>query len=355
MQSSNQTVAVHAPSPAAMTSLKASMKAYGASSNSKPSMSKSSRHPSSRTSALQAPSQAKSMSASLPRATVNAAAAAALKARPALKAPAPSHRVQAPDLVKAKQPTTSTEAIDGLDAVLFLDVDGVLHSPNPRHARQQFQRSCMEFLKSICEETKCKIVLSTTWRLHEEARTHLAMKLAEHGIPNFVSRTPSIAQFQRPKEILAWVNKHNPKAWVAVDDWPLHEDLRMHGHFVQTRNRYGLQADVSTRRRTRCSPPVLTDSVAPVNSRDDPSPRSYARVLPLDGGSRVRVDESPAAGWRRRERGGGRCKRDRRDKAVNRSVRQMLQIWCSVGSMQGLDRGLLPEDGAVDKYVIQYV
>ena len=233
-------------------------------------MSSSSRRPSStRTNALQAPSQAKSMSASLPRATVNAAAAAALKARPAskanapssisLKAPTPSHRVQAPDLVKAKQPTTSTEAIDGLDAVLFLDVDGVLHSPNPRHARQQFQRSCMEFLKSICEETKCKIVLSTTWRLHEEARTHLAMKLAEHGIPNFVSRTPSIAQFQRPKEILAWVNKHKPKAWVAVDDWPLHEDLRMHGHFVQTRNRYGLQADVSTRRRTRCLPPVLTD------------------------------------------------------------------------------------------------
>ena len=85
------------------------------------------------------------------------------------------------------------------------------------------------------------------------------------------------------------MNKHKPKAWVAVDDWPLHEDLRMHGHFVQTRNRYGLQADVSTRRRTRCLPPVLTDWSCPRELTRQPTPSSYARVLPLDGGSRVRA------------------------------------------------------------------
>merc|ERR1711988_1649459 len=87
-----------------------------------------------------------------------------------------------------------------------------------------------------------RIVLSTTWRLHEVGRRHLSLKLAEHGCPPFVGRTPSIAQFQRPREILAWVAKHQPQMWVAVDDWPLHEDPRMpKGHFVQTRNRYGLE------------------------------------------------------------------------------------------------------------------
>ena len=78
-------------------------------------------------------------------------------------------------------------------------------------------------------------------------RAHLAAKLSEFGIPPFVSCTPSIAQFQRPREILAWVSKHKPAAWVAVDDWPLHEDQRMAGHFVQTRNRYGLQPDTAAR------------------------------------------------------------------------------------------------------------
>ena len=232
-------------------------------------------------------------------ATVRKTYSSSSSARAAPKPAPPSHRVQAPDLAASLHAAKKKhdESLDDLDCVLFLDVDGVLHSPNPKHARQQFQRTCMEFLKDICNETGCKIVLSTTWRLHAEARDHLANKLAEYGIPQFVSRTPSIAQFQRvrlwllfnqakicalpvprhcrsliallpcaprpilfcllsrafrlsvaqPKEILAWVSKHRPKAWVAVDDWPLHEDVRMNGHFVQTRNRYGLQADTAAR------------------------------------------------------------------------------------------------------------
>ena len=62
-----------------------------------------------------------------------------------------------------------------------------------------------------------------------------------------MSRTPSIAQFQRPREILAWVNKHRPATWCAIDDWPLHEDGSLKGHFVQTRPRYGLQEDTAAR------------------------------------------------------------------------------------------------------------
>ena len=147
----------------------------------------------------------------------------------------------------APPPRPSDPSLRELDAVLFLDVDGVLHAPNPRHAIQLFQAKCMGLLKEVCDRTGCKIVLSTSWRLQEEARTHLAAKLAQYGCPPFVSRTPSIAQFQRPREILAWVAKHQPKRWVAVDDWPLHEDTRMHGKFVQTRNRYGLETETAAR------------------------------------------------------------------------------------------------------------
>lgn len=160
-----------------------------------------------------------------------------------------SHRVTAPDLAAESTSSSlkSSAPLHGLDCVLFLDVDGVLHTPNPKHERLLFRSTCMDLLRSICAQTNCHIVLSTTWRLHEQSRAALAAKLAEHGCPEFVSKTPSIAQFQRPKEILAWVNKYRPVAWCAVDDWPLHEDPRMKGHFVQTRARYGLQPDTAAR------------------------------------------------------------------------------------------------------------
>lgn len=155
--------------------------------------------------------------------------------------------VQSKTIVKAPADGTS---IKDLDAVIFLDVDGVLHPPNPKHERLMFRRECMELLRDVCGEVGAKIVLSTTWRLHEDGRSAVAAKLKEHGCPPFVSRTPSIAQFQRPREILAWVSKHRPKTWVAVDDWPLLEGVegaRMEGHFVQTRNRFGLQPDTAAR------------------------------------------------------------------------------------------------------------
>ena len=145
------------------------------------------------------------------------------------------------------QPSRAQQSIDDLPAVLFLDVDGVLHPPNPKHERLMFRTSCMELLRDVIHETGAKIVLSTTWRLHEEGRSALAAKLAEHGLPPFVSRTPSIAQFQRPREILSWVTKHRPRTWVAVDDWPLHEDERMDGHFVKTTPRYALEPVTASR------------------------------------------------------------------------------------------------------------
>ncbi len=46
---------------------------------------------------------------------------------------------------------------------------------------------------------------------------------------------------------MSWVTKHKPATWMALDDWPLHEDARMDGHFVQTRARYALQPDTAAR------------------------------------------------------------------------------------------------------------
>uniref|UniRef100_A0A7S4W197 Mitochondrial import inner membrane translocase subunit TIM50 n=1 Tax=Alexandrium monilatum TaxID=311494 RepID=A0A7S4W197_9DINO len=139
----------------------------------------------------------------------------------------------------------------GLDAVLFLDVDGVLHPLQVRHPRQQFARSCMALLDEVLQTTGATVVLSTAWRLDPFARKAVEEKLREHGMPAPVSRTPSIAQFHRAKEILAWVGRYRPASWVALDDWPLMEEPvqgpKLAGHFVQTRPRFGLQRDTADR------------------------------------------------------------------------------------------------------------
>jgi len=136
----------------------------------------------------------------------------------------------------------------GLDAVLFLDVDGVLHPFQARHPRQQFLEANMELLGEVLRIVGAKVVLSTAWRLDPYTRKIVGEKLAEHGLPGFVSCTPSIAQFHRAREILSWVKRFRPVTWVAVDDWPLLEDAdQIHGHFVQTKPRFGLQRDTAAR------------------------------------------------------------------------------------------------------------
>lgn len=138
--------------------------------------------------------------------------------------------------------------LENLDKVLFLDIDGVLHTVAVTHPRQQFDRRCMNYLCEIIAKTDATIVLSTAWRADPEARRMIADKLQEYGLPLFVSRTPQIAMFRRTKELMAWVRKYRPKTWVSIDDLPLGEEDpdNMRGHFVQTRARFGLQQDTAS-------------------------------------------------------------------------------------------------------------
>merc|ERR1712178_616411 len=139
---------------------------------------------------------------------------------------------------KADLPTD----LEGLAAVLFLDIDGVVHPFAARHLRMQFTKNCMDLLKDVLTTSQASIVLSTAWREDAESRNIIAEKLAEHGMPPFVSRTPSIARRRRTREILAWVRKYRPQTWVAVDDLPLlEENDEMRNHFVQPNPNFGMR------------------------------------------------------------------------------------------------------------------
>mmetsp|Transcript_39707 Transcript_39707/g.85895 ORF Transcript_39707/g.85895 Transcript_39707/m.85895 type:complete len:227 (+) Transcript_39707:31-711(+) len=138
--------------------------------------------------------------------------------------------------------------VEGLPAVLFLDVDGVLHPVQARHPRQQFATGCLALVADVVKATGAAICLSTAWRLDPSARRFVEEKLREFGLGPPIGRTPNLAQFHRSREILAWVTKFKPSTWVALDDWPLNEeDSKMHGHFVQSRPRFGLQPDTAQR------------------------------------------------------------------------------------------------------------
>lgn len=115
--------------------------------------------------------------------------------------------------------------------ILFLDVDGVLHSSSVEGTGEgTFSPSCMRALKLILDSVAdIRIVLSTSWRLEAANRQLVEDKLAELGYPDVVlpgerGRTPKL-RGPRVSEILRWVAEHEEplgvRGWVAIDDIPL--------------------------------------------------------------------------------------------------------------------------------------
>lgn len=124
--------------------------------------------------------------------------------------------------------------------VVFLDVDGVLHSVRCTRQSQQFGRAQMAQLVRTIEGSGASIVLSTAWRTIPEARMTVCAKLREAGLPQPIGKTPDFGMMRRPCEILTWVDQYRPAAWVSIDDMPLDADPRMRGHFVRTNPLQGL-------------------------------------------------------------------------------------------------------------------
>lgn len=142
--------------------------------------------------------------------------------------------------VKGLGAAAPTGKADGLPAVVFLDVDGVLHSVRATRLAQQFARAQMQQLLRVINETGALIVLSTAWRTIPEARMVVHEKLREWRLPAPVGKTADYGMARRPLEILTWVEQHRPHSWIAIDDMPLDVDPHMRGHFVKTNPMLGL-------------------------------------------------------------------------------------------------------------------
>ncbi len=135
--------------------------------------------------------------------------------------------------------------------VIFLDVDGVL---NYHGSNSEFDQICLDNLSKIVNTTKCKIVISSTYKLSQISFDRLWNEFEKFNIPkstysleNFYY-TPDLCDngFDRTDEILQSLvniqNYYNIISWVAIDDANLLENNNeiLKKHFYKINSKYGL-------------------------------------------------------------------------------------------------------------------
>ena len=108
--------------------------------------------------------------------------------------------------------------------VVFLDVDGVLHTGVNNNARHLFHEHCMANLREIVHGPLADvgIVLSSSWRSTQRQVDEVNKQLKQHSIALLVGVTTLDGFKSRSDEILSWVEAHpRVKSFVALDDMDL--------------------------------------------------------------------------------------------------------------------------------------
>ena len=133
--------------------------------------------------------------------------------------------------------------------VIFLDIDGVLNTPNTK-THPPLEPACMEVLNEIISLTDSKIVISSNWRTAFKL-DELKELLVKHGLNGDVI---SITEEEHPEkfsdyrcrrgnEILLWLKKNKKKVnkFLVLDDnsLGLGED-KLISNFVRTNFLFGL-------------------------------------------------------------------------------------------------------------------
>lgn len=100
--------------------------------------------------------------------------------------------------------------------ILFLDFDGVLHPSLPRQ-NERFALAPM--LSKTLDGYDCDVVVSSSWRFQlDTAQLRLLLpKPLSARIVGFTGEAIS-GRFARHREIQAWIKRHSPCDWRALDD-----------------------------------------------------------------------------------------------------------------------------------------
>ena len=115
--------------------------------------------------------------------------------------------------------------------IIFLDIDGVLNyhdcwarRENVGRGTSVWDNECIAQLNRIIKETSAKIVVSSTWRIHEESYKQVTDKMGIEG--EFLGKTShtlwrKMDNCQRGDEIGEWLKDHqdlNIEKFVILDD-----------------------------------------------------------------------------------------------------------------------------------------
>jgi hypothetical protein len=129
------------------------------------------------------------------------------------------------------------------ERLVFLDVDGVLHSINA-HDKDTLNNACCDSLETIVRATDARLVLTGAWRLYPALVERVEALLKKRGLRPLLGKAPSLTAkgHNREREIRAWFVNNRPKKdpgrrWIALDAGRL-DGLR--GHLVRTDGEKGL-------------------------------------------------------------------------------------------------------------------
>ena len=138
--------------------------------------------------------------------------------------------------------------------VLFLDIDGVLlNGPDLyKYGNRYLPEEKINLLNSICEATECVIVVSSTWRLHDECMDELiaagvSAEFHEDWKTDYPAPHPQHSLIEvgktRGREIKEWLDRHpEVENYVIIDDNSDILDEQM-DNFVKTEFEIGLTED----------------------------------------------------------------------------------------------------------------
>ena len=132
---------------------------------------------------------------------------------------------------------------------IFLDIDGVLNSEHTWDNTRStiISNVLVENLKYVVEQTKAKIILSSSWRTYFNENINDTTNIVAISLVNSLNKqclklhdmTPFVkGQFsnERGLEIKAYIDKHNIKDYVVIDDEEF-SDFKTHldmSRFIQT-------------------------------------------------------------------------------------------------------------------------
>ena len=138
--------------------------------------------------------------------------------------------------------------------VLFLDIDGVCNSRMfvKRMVRRdpkfrlwhQVDPEAVRLVRRIIDETKCKVVLSSTWRLYPEARA-----VVKRDVCHFIDCTKDMQAgskrgiVPRGEEVQEWLDRHPEVTQYAILDDD--DDFLPHQWNFDTTFEHGLTEEIA--------------------------------------------------------------------------------------------------------------